>query len=162
MKRTLQLLLIFLLALPASARRQRTQTSGRLKPVTNAAAELGSVAVVPDSDAVVLSGYDKTNAATCESFFVTNASDTLTLLRLYLTFDYYDMAGRQLHSRSESVSCLIPAGDTRQLTITSWDRQHSFHYYLSRSPQRKASEPFRVTSHVDSVLYEKKSVTLRR
>jgi hypothetical protein len=143
------------LTLASMPRKQRTASSARLRVIPTATTPLPSDAVVPDSGAVRLSGYDKTNAATCESFFVTNADSSLTLIKLYVTLDYTDLSGRALHSRNEAVACDVPAGQTRQLTIPAWDRQHSFHYYRSTAPKRKASEPFRVTSRVDSVIYQK-------
>ncbi len=97
--------------------------------------------------AISLSGYDKPNTATRETFFVTNhlGGDSL-LLWLEVELTYTNLAGRLLHKRIVAKPCSIPAGETRLLEIPSWDRNNNFHYYRSTPPQRRPSIPYRVTS----------------
>ena len=102
---------------------------------------------LPRTDAVRFSGYEKENRSTRETFFVTNnlgADSTLTAIEV--TFTYLTMDGRQLHQRTELIHCLIPSGETRALSIPTWDTNHSFHYYLSIPPRQRRSTPFRLTS----------------
>lgn len=99
------------------------------------------------ADAVRFSGYEKTNPSNRETFFATNnlgADSTLTAIELTLT--YFTLDGKQLHQRTELIHCLIPSGETRALSLPSWDANHAFHYYLSTPPRTRRSTPFRVTS----------------
>ncbi|MDE6534877.1 MAG: hypothetical protein K2K82_02595 [Muribaculaceae bacterium] len=102
---------------------------------------------LPRTDAVRFSGYEKENRSTRETFFVTNnlGSDS-TLTAIEVTFTYFTMDGKQLHQRTELIHCLIPPGETRALSISSWDANHAFHYHLSTPPRQRRSAPFRVTS----------------
>lgn len=102
-------------------------------------------------DFLTLSGYDKTNAALTEAFFVTNNNDSLTVKTLNVTLTYSDMTDRQLHEATHTVNCDIPPGQTRQVTVPTWDRQHSFHYFHSVAPKRKVSTPFKVSSAINWV-----------
>lgn len=102
------------------------------------------------STEVVISGYDKTRRANGESFFVSNNSGA-PFEGLHITVTYIDMDGRMLHRRSEKIAANVPAAQTRQLTIPTWDRQHSFYYHLSRHSSRNPGTPYRVTINVDSI-----------
>lgn len=120
---------------------------------TQSIAQQTDTVAAPEAGTVKLSGYDKTLRANRESFFVTNAlPDSSTIIALDLTFDYCDMSGRQLHKVTRTVRCDIPFGETRNLSVASWDKQHTFYYYLSPAPARSAGTPFRVTSTVERVV----------
>ncbi|MDE6315658.1 MAG: hypothetical protein K2L71_04245, partial [Muribaculaceae bacterium] len=85
-------------------------------------------------------------------FFVTNAmADSCSVVALELTFDYEDMSGRQLHRQTRVVRCDIPSGHTRRLSVPSWDRQHTFYYYMSPAPKRVQATPYVVRSTVERV-----------
>ena len=103
----------------------------------------------PRPDAVRFSGYEKTNPSTKETFFATNnlgGDSTITALEVVIT--YFDLEGRQLHERTELLKCLIPPGETRALSLRSWDANHAFHYYLSTPPRSRRSSPFKVSSRL--------------
>lgn len=102
---------------------------------------------MPREDAVRFSGYEKENRSTRETFFVTNnlGADSI-LTAIEVTFTYYTMQGKQLHQRTELIHCLIPPGETRALSIPTWDSNHAFHYHLSTPPRQRRSTPYRVTS----------------
>ncbi len=147
--------------LTAGGRNTRTTRSGlhriaepapadTAEAVASAESVESSVIVRPDSTRLKIRGYDKPLRSRRESFFVVN-TDTCGFDTLYLTLTYYDNAGRMLHRRSVAVEADVPAGETRNVGIPSWDRQYAFYYYLSPRPTRAAATPYRVTVSVDSV-----------
>lgn len=159
MRRFVTLILIAAtVMLPASARRTRTGparvpvASAVSAPSQPSEAERVDTIVAPADSLIRLSGYDKTLRAGVESFFVTNAmADTCSVVAIELTFDYSDMSGRQLHRQTRVVRCDIPSGQTRRLSVPSWDRQHTFYYYLSPAPKRVQATPYVVRSTVERV-----------
>lgn len=137
MRKILILIVTFALTLPAAAKLPKLQRTIDTKEV------LDTIAVAANQ--LILSGYDKPNGANKETFLVTNQMDsTITMLEVELTYE--DMTGRMLHRRTEQVRCLIPSGETRSLKIATWDPNHSYHYFRSAAPSRKASVPYRVSS----------------
>lgn len=93
---------------------------------------------------VTYSGYDKTVEASCESIFVTNTTGH-NVKSVTFVIDYLDDRGRQLHQRTMTLSCDIPAGQTRRLDFTSWDKQHTYYYHRSRAPKRRQASPYHIT-----------------
>lgn len=86
-------------------------------------------------DQISFSGFDKPQNSSKESFFITNNTDRqMTGVTLYI--EYLTEDGRQLHKRFLRLSCDIPAGETRQAVVESWDKQHSFRYTRSAAPAR--------------------------
>lgn len=117
----------------------------KLQRVPEPEVEFDTIAV--REHALTLSGYDKPNGASRETFLVTNEfgpDSVVTMLELELTYE--DMTGRMLHRRTEQVRCLIPTGETRTLKIPTWDPNHSYHYYRSTAPTRKSSVPYKVSA----------------
>jgi hypothetical protein len=153
---TATLCLALLAALTISA--QRTNRSRlRVDHVITAAADSAPTA---DCDTIIgndaaanihISGFDKTLRARRESFFVTNTSaDTVSAISLTLT--YLDTSGRMLHRVSRRITAEIPANETRQLTIPTWDSQQSFYYRLSAQPKKTSvATPFDVSIAIDTV-----------
>lgn len=105
----------------------------------------------PITDSIYLAGYDKPLRSTRESLFVTNRSDR-DIDGLVIETEYRDMAGRQLHKRTVTISCDIPAGETRRVDFRSWDRQQSFYYRLSPKPKRSQATPYDVTCRTIGVI----------
>ena len=105
------------------------------------------------TDIVVISGYDKPLTSHYETFFATNKGNT-TITAINVTFNYFDKQNRQLHSATRNISCMIPPGETRQLSISSWDKQKSFYYHRSAQPRRQAT-PYSVTHSIDFVVTSK-------
>lgn len=99
--------------------------------------------IASPGDSLVVAGYDKMLRSTCETFFVVN-STSRHLKSISVTFTYYDMHGRMLHSRTAEIPCDIPGGETRQLSLPSWDTQQLFYYHASPAP-RRAATPYTVT-----------------
>lgn len=152
MKRLSVLVLLALtVALPLAARRQKTGPA-RLHKAPEPAVRYDTL-VPPAPGAIRFSGYDKPNGATREMFFLTNLMpDSMDIDGVNVTFDYYDMKDRQLHSATHTLRVTLPAGRTRNVGVRSWDRNNSFHYFRSQPPRRRASTPYRVTSRVNYVL----------
>jgi len=104
---------------------------------------------------VAFSGYDKPLNSNYETFFASNNNDR-RLLKLWVTLNYMTTDGRQFHARSEEIRTNIPSGESRQLTLRSFDRQHSFYYHRSRKPRSNDGiAPFKVTIAIDSAAFEK-------
>lgn len=106
--------------------------------------------ILPDTAKVVVAGYDKPLMSRKESFFVTNGYDS-TITVIVIEFNYADMSNRQLHTSTHKVNCCIPAGETRQIYVSSWDKQLSFYYYQSAKPRRQ-STPYKVSCRLLGVV----------
>lgn len=87
-------------------------------------------------------GYDKPAPSDVETFFISNSTDrTLVSVGLYII--YMDLSGKQINKRFVKADCDIPSGETRLISIRSWDKQHSFYYFESQKPRRTA-HPYKV------------------
>ena len=106
-----------------------------------------------DTHIIAISGYDKPLSAHNETFFATNKGDK-TIKAINITLNYFDRKKRQLHSATITVDCTIPPGETRLLSIKSWDKQKSFYYHLSAKPRRQAT-PYSVTHTINFVVTTK-------
>lgn len=153
-KHTATILAIALLAAATATARRTTRPHLRPMPETPAAADsVPSFRILPgDSVALELRGYDKPLRSSRECFFAINADSIYSVESIYLTITYYDMDERMLHRRAVHIQQEVPAGQTRQLSIPSWDRQHSFYYYRSETPRRASGTPYRVTISTDSLV----------
>lgn len=105
--------------------------------------------IVPDTGLLKVSGYDKPLYSRRETFFVTNQYGR-DVSSLKIELNYYDESGRQLHAVTRWVKCSVPAHSTRQVYLSSWDKQHSFYYYRSAKPRRQAT-PYKVTHRILAV-----------
>ena len=134
---------------------QRT-TRANLRPAQPQTAESSEAPapyalVTPGVETLRVSGYDKPLRSRRETFFVTNHAES-EAVRLALTIEYLDASGRQLHKRSAAVDCEIPAGETRNLSLPSWDKQQSFYYTHSTVPTRtEQATPYDVRISVDTL-----------
>lgn len=94
-------------------------------------------------------GFDKNASSLKETFYVSNDSQ-LSIRALDITIIYRDMSGRMLHKRSENIKLSLPAGETRMVTISAFDRQQNLYYHKSRPP-RKGGMPFRVEIFLEAL-----------
>lgn len=148
---------ILFVALALMAVAQNTLRKG-LQPETAAGQKSGGSAatdtVTEITDNLIdINGYDKPLRSRRETFFVTNNGDR-PLAGIAFTLTYLDSKSRQLHKASHNVATDIPAGETRQIGIRSWDTQQAFYYTRSEVPVRASqATPFDVTITVDSLFY---------
>lgn len=153
MRLPLLLILSFsIAALPLSAQRT-TRPNLEPQPVADNNPVEFTDSIIADTSLISISGYDKPLRATRETFFVTNRY-ACTITAITITFNYYDLQGRQLHAVTRSIKYEIPPGETRQLYIPAWDKQQAFYYHLSPQPRRSAT-PY-------TVKYDISAVTLRQ
>jgi hypothetical protein len=162
MKKIALILTIIVFSLPVSAKKYSYKLSAQKaeEQVSTDENEMvaGSFMVASQCEAcnngyrleeVEFSGYDKPQNSATESFFITNNTDrVLTGVTLYI--DYHDKSGKQLHKQFLKLSCEIPAGETRQAQIKSWDTQRSFYYEKSTASKRAGSS---FTVSLDLVAY---------
>ncbi|MDE6157635.1 MAG: hypothetical protein K2F78_05760 [Muribaculaceae bacterium] len=147
--------LLTLAAVLCAALAAQTSTRRGLKPEAKAAVQASVAAVdtiaAPEAHLVDINGYDKPLRSRRETFFVTNNSRR-DICGLAFTITYYDTARRVLHSASHNVKADIPAGQTRQQSVRSWDTQFSFYYRRSATSQRAAqATPYDVAVKVDTL-----------
>lgn len=154
MKRLL-ILFAVVIATATTAFADRT-TRGKLKVANRRSVTtvVGAVndTVVPSAGMIIVSGFDKPLRSYRESVFITNRSRR-RLTGVKLTISYLDADGRLLHRAVQSLSTDIPAGETRQLTFPSWDRQQAFYYELSSKPRRSDGTPFSVAITADAAIF---------
>ena len=92
---------------------------------------------------VTFRGFDKPVESRVETFFVINTAP-YRLTRLTVRMDYFGSDGEKMHSRECVIDCDIPAGEQRQVSVPSFDRQQTYRYLHSRVPPRRAASTFTV------------------
>lgn len=160
-----KILLVLALAVAALAGAQTTTRQG-LKPAKKANTpqkEQATAAVRVQVDTIVnpgretieLSRYDKPLRSRRETFFALNRTEG-RVVGLAVTITYFDTAGHQIHAASQSVATDIPAGESRLVSLRSWDTQQSFYYTGSGAPARATrATPYTVQLHPDTLLVQK-------
>ena len=95
-----------------------------------------------DPNAVTLKGFSKRASDSKESFFITNnTSHRMSAVRLLLR--YTTMNGEMLTQRTVTVPVNLKPGETRLVSIKSFDVQRLFYYYAGPQPRKQAT-PFKV------------------
>lgn len=116
---------------------QKRKNSYNAEPVQ--ADSLTFAAVAPH---ITFSGFDKPYNGRRETFLVSNGSDR-HISGLEIRIVYLDLQDRMLHSRDEEIMINIPSGETRQVSLKSFDSQSTYYYIKSRPP-RSGGQPFYV------------------
>ncbi len=130
-------------------RRPVPKTGKALPAALHTAKAAADTVFAPDS--VTVAGFEKPLRAVRESMFVTNRTGR-DIAGLAVDIVYLDMQGRMLHKATHRIDVSIPAGETRRVEITSFDRQGLFYYHLSPLPQRATrATPFKVNVSVKYV-----------
>lgn len=145
------------LMLGSAVHAQRT-TRSKLRPAAPvAAADTKADSVVfdtiasPEPHTLDVNGYDKPLRSRRETFFATNNAKT-DISSIAFTITYYDMSHRMLHKASHRVPVKIPASETRQVSIKSWDTQFAFYHVRSPLPRGTVeASPYEVTISVDTL-----------
>lgn len=153
MKRLILFIVIFV-AVVALAQNTVRRGLRVQKEVSQPEAAVAFDTVLPvGKHAVDIKGYDKPLRSRRETFFVTNTGNR-PLSRIAVTLTYTDSKGRQLHTASHNLAAVIPAGETRQVGLRSWDVQQAFYYTRSEVPVRASqATPFDVAIAVDTLFY---------
>ena len=138
--------IVALVAVASMARTRTTQT--QLKNNSQIVEQIPD-ANVPDSllrdiepNAVTLKGYSKKASDSRESFFVTNNTNH-RISHIRLLMRYSQMNGEMLHERTATVEVDLRPGETRLVSIKTFDVQRLFYYYAGPKP-RKSATPFKV------------------
>ena len=133
--------------LDADARTRTTRKNLRSMEVPVAVLET-SDDLLPDSlatvdpNAVTLKGFSKRASESKESFFITNnTSHRMSAVRLLLR--YTTMNGEMLTQRSVTVPVNLKPGETKLVSVKSFDVQRLFYYYAGPQPRKQAT-PFKV------------------
>ena len=95
-----------------------------------------------DPNAVTLKGFNKRASDSKESFFVTNnTKHRMSAVRLLLR--YSTMNGEMLTQRTVTVPISLKPGETKLVSVKSFDVQRLFYYYAGPKPRKQAT-PFKV------------------
>ena len=144
---SLLLALLCVSTLELDARTRTTRKNLRSNQVPVAVIEASddllpdSLAVV-DPNAVTLKGFNKRASESKESFFITNnTSHRMSAVRLLLR--YTTMNGELLTQRSVTVPVSLKPGETKLVSVKSFDVQRLFYYYAGPQPRKQAT-PFKV------------------
>ena len=140
------LILLFLSTLDVSARTRTTRKNLRSTDVpvmVLEASDLQSDTVAGlDPNAVTLKGFSKRASDSKESFFITNNTDhRMSAVRLLLR--YTTMSGEMLDQRTVTVTVNLKPGETKLVSVKSFDVQRLFYYYAGPQPRKQAT-PFQV------------------
>ena len=143
---TATLIAITVLTLSTAARTRTTQSQLRTTsiPVERIAADTtaDSIAGVSPDD-VTLRGYSKRASDSRESFFITNnTTHRITGVRLQMRYSALD--GSMLHERVATVDADLKSGESRLVTVSTFDVQRLFYYYAGPKPRKRAT-PFKVS-----------------
>ena len=95
-----------------------------------------------DTHAVTLKGYSKRASDSKESFFITNnTKHRMSAVRLLLR--YSTMNGEMLTQRTVTVPVSLKPGETKLVSVKSFDVQRLFYFYAGPKPRKQAT-PFKV------------------
>ena len=95
-----------------------------------------------DPNAVSLKGFSKRASDSKESFFITNNTNhRMSAVRLLLR--YTTMQGEMLTQRTVNVPVNLKPGETKLVSVKSFDVQRLFYYYAGPKPRKQAT-PFKV------------------
>ena len=95
-----------------------------------------SLPVAVDPNAVSLKGFSKRASDSKESFFITNnTAHRMSSVRLLLRY--------MLTQRTVTVPVNLKPGETKLVSIKSFDVQRLFYYYAGPQPRKQAT-PFKV------------------
>ena len=145
--------LVLLLASPITlAAKQSSTTQRNLRPKMEMLREVrqinepaDTVAEQPcnfDASAITIRGFVKRAGDEQESFVVENHS-TYHITGLKLRLKYYSANGETIADRTIEVKCDIMPGKSQRVKMTSFDRNHAYHYVYGSRP-RLQSAPFDV------------------
>lgn len=151
------ILAILLIVLCVSSIDARTRTTRKnMNTIEVPVAELETQdGLLPDSlagvdpGAVTLKGFSKRASDSKESFFITNnTTHRMSAVRLLLR--YTTMSGEMLTQRAVTVPVSLLPGETKLVSVKSFDVQRLFYYYAGPKPRKQATAfkvAFRLTGY---------------
>ena len=141
------LLALLISSLDLDARVRTTRSNLKSLEVPVAALEADD-SLLPDSlaqldpDAVTLKGFSKRASDAKESFFITNnTAHRMSAVRLLLR--YTTMSGELLTQRMVNIPVNLKPGETKLVSVKSFDVQRLFYFYAGPQPRKQAT-PFKV------------------
>ena len=108
------------------------------------AVDVDSIDLAPDvnPDGIVMKGFSKRASDSKESFYLTSRL-THRISSVRLLMRYMTMDGNVLHERRIVVPVDLKPGETKLVSVKTFDVQHLFYYYGGNKP-RKSATPFKV------------------
>ena len=154
-----RILVLAIIAIAVACAAQRTTRRGLHAKTDSKESEAPAIKpvydtiVAPGTDLIEVKGYDKPLRSRRETFFVTNNADK-SVEGMAITITYFDRSRRQLHQRPANIRIDIPAGETRQAVLKSWDTQQAFYHINSPVPSRaQQATPYEVKITVDTIFF---------
>lgn len=108
--------------------------------IEDEAADSAETSVKFKKGAITISGYAKRASDTSESFLITNRTGG-RISRVRMQMRYTDTSGNMIHQRDVNVACELGNGETKQVSVSSFDKQRLYYYYAGDKPRKKAT-PF--------------------
>ncbi len=144
MRQLIVILAAIMLVLSAGARTRTTQQSlkNQSAPVEMLPADESDTTAGINPGDVTLRGYSKRASDAKESFFITN-NTRRRISAVTLMLRYSTLTGDMLHERKVTITVLLRPGESRLVSIKSWDVQRLFYYYAGPKP-RKSATPYKV------------------
>lgn len=148
--RHLALVLFSLAAVVVSTAVARTRTTQRqlhsaaavVQTIDSADVDSIDLAVGVNPDGIIMKGFTKRASDTKESFFITSQlSHRISSVRLLMR--YMTMDGSVLHQRRFVVPVDLKPGETKMVSVKSFDTQRRYYYFGGNKP-RKSAIPFKV------------------
>lgn len=151
MKKLIPILLLIILIIPSPAKKTTLRLKSDIKKSTSyAPVQADSLTFLQLARGITFSGFDKPAASRKETFLITNNSPRY-IKAIEVEIIYSDPQGRMLHSRRELLSTPIPSGETRQVSIKSFDPQGTL-YYIKSKPPKTGGQQFQVKINPTKIL----------
>lgn len=133
----------------ATARTRTTQNALTTNRIAMERIEADSTNASGDVDqqSVTLRGYTKRASDSRESFLITNNTGG-RMSHVRLRFRYSSLSGELLNERKVTVEVNLRPGETRLVSVPSWDKQRMFYYHAGPKP-RKAATPYQISFALD-------------
>ena len=145
--RSILCIILAILSVVAVARTRTTQKQlhsavAVVQPLEVTEVDSADLVAGVDPDGIVMKGFSKRASDSKESFFLTSRlKHRISSVRLLMR--YSTMDGNVLHERRVVVPVDLKPGETKLVTVKTFDVQHLFYYYGSGKP-RKSATPFKV------------------
>lgn len=120
------LALVSALTTPAQRLSRPTPKAARRPAVAAVVLPAADTVAAPPVDSVVVVGFDKPCRVGRETMFVVN-NTSRHIDDINFVINYFDMQQRRLHAAEHTVAIDVPPGETRLVTVQSFDRNGMFY-----------------------------------